>query len=219
MKRLAVIAICVVATMVIAIVVWRVTTQEQRQLRYTSTNLQVKTNVNDIVHGSDTALLSVYLYLSYGCPHCRNFLNYDLPLIQEQFIDNGKVRIVLKPVELRENIDMLNALQLQICMHNNGMHDDITELLQTETTAVYTDEFRTLIDDILVQNPELAECLVSDNFATIKQNNTDFISLDTKLTPIFVIGGHVYKGRRKLEQFVKILNYELDNCLTKKIKR
>lgn len=201
---LALLLVCVAA------VLWWLSGRTQRHLRFSKTEVEVVENDIDVVYGSDSARITVYMFVSYTCQHCHRFLTSDLPQIQQQYIDSGLLRFVIKPIDLAENRDMMSALQLTGCMNRDGNADDILELLITEPTAVYTDEFRQLIDDIINTNPELAECLVADDFSSVKQNNQLFSAIGSKGTPIFVVGGHVYKGRRSSDKFTEIIEYELN---------
>ena len=200
----ALLEICAVAAL------WWFGTRTQRHLRFSNTAVEVVENDIDVVYGSDSARITVYMFVSYTCRHCHNFLLTDLPQIQQRYIDSGLVRFVVKPIDLAENRDMMSALQLAGCMNRDGNADDIRELLLTEPTAVYTNEFRQLIDDIINTNPELAECLVADDFSCVKQNNRLFNAIGSKGTPIFVVGGHLYKGRRSSDNFSEIIEYELN---------
>ena len=202
---LALLLVCIVAAF------WWFGSRAQRQLRFTKTSVEIVENDIDIVYGSDSACITIFMFASYTCRHCHDFLLEDLPLVQQHYIDSGLVRFVVKPIDLAENHDMMSALQLAGCMSSDGNADDIHELLLTEPTAVYTDEFRELIDDIINSNPELAECLMADNFSCVKQNNRLFNAIGSKGTPIFVVGSHVYKGRRGFEKFCKMIEYELNN--------
>ena len=195
---------------VLAFVGYRLGTKSQRELRFRNVNVEIADGDLDIIYGSDTAQLTIYMFSTYGCRHCRNFLMLDLPYVRQRYVDSGLVRFVIKPIELAEDKDMLSALQLAVCMNQNGTFDDINELLLTEPSAVYTEEFKTLVDDIINGNRELAECLVSNDFAYIRQNNALFDKLGSKGTPIFVVGDHLYRGHRKIEQFCRIVEYELN---------
>ena len=201
---LALLLVCVIAA------IWWLGGRTQRQLRFSNTSVEIAENDIDIVLGGDSARITIYMFASYTCRHCHEFLVSDLPQIQQRYIDSGLVRFVIKPIELAENPDMMSALQLAGCMNRDGNADDIRELLLTEPTAVYSDEFRQLIDDIILTNPELAECLVADNFSSIKENNRLFNAIGSKGTPIFVVGGHLYKGRRTYANLYKVIDYELN---------
>lgn len=192
------------------VALWWFSGRTQRQLRFSNTAVEVVENDIDVVFGADSARVTIYMFATYTCQHCHRFLTSDLPQIQQRYIDSGLVRFVVKPIDLAENHDMMSALQLAGCMNRDGNADDIRELLLTEPTAVYTNEFRQLIDDIINTNPELAECLVADGFSGVKQNNQLFSAIGSKGTPIFVVGGHVYKGRRSSDNFAEIIEYELN---------
>ena len=208
-KRLWIVA-AILLVCALVFVAYHISTRPQRDLRFKTTDVVIADDDLDISYGPDTARLTIYMFATYTCRHCRAFLGLDLPVIQSRYIDSGLVRIVVKPIDLGENRDMMSALQLAGCMNRDGLADDIIELLMTEPSAVYSDEFRELIDDIINSNPVLAECLVADDFEYIKKNNELFSATHSKGTPIFVVDGHLYSGHRKIDQFCKIIDYELN---------
>lgn len=203
-------AAAILLTCVLVFATYRWSTRMQRELCFKTTNVVIADSDLDICYGSDTAQLTIYMFATYNCRHCRAFLNIDLSFIQSHYIDNGQVRLVIKPIDLAENYDMMSAIQLAGCMNRDGNAEDILELLMTEPSAVYSNEFRQLIDDIINANPELAECLVVDDFSYIKENNRLFNATHSKGTPIFVMNDHLYSGRRKIGQFRKMIDYELN---------
>lgn len=209
MKRRILLAMVALLVCAAAILEWWLANREQRHLRFRETAVEIADSEFDICHGSDTARLTVYMFASYTCRHCRAFLNIDLPKLQNRYIDNGLVRLVIKPIDLSENPDMMMALQLAACLNRNGNADDIQELLLSDPFAVYSDEFRQMIDDVVNSNQILAECLLADDFEYIKKNNLLFSATSSKGTPIFVVAGHLYGGRRDVDRFCEIIDYEL----------
>ena len=209
MKRRILLALAALLVCAAAILGWWLANREQRHLRFSETAVEIADSEFDICHGSDTARLTIYMFASYTCRHCRAFLNIDLPKLQNRYIDNGLVRLVIKPIDLSENPDMMMALQLAACLNRNGNADDIQELLLSDPFAVYSDEFRQMIDDVVNSNPILAECLLADDFSYIKKNNLLFSATSSKGTPIFVVAGHLYGGRRDVDRFCEIIDYEL----------
>ena len=122
---LALLLVCVIAA------IWWLGGRTQRQLRFSNTSVEIAENDIDIVLGGDSARITIYMFASYTCRHCHEFLVSDLPQIQQRYIDSGMVRFVIKPIELAENPDMMSALQLAGCMNRDGNADDIRELLLT----------------------------------------------------------------------------------------
>lgn len=209
MKRRILLALAALLVCAAAILGWWLANREQRHLRFRETAVEIADSEFDICHGSDTARLTIYMFASYTCRHCRAFLNIDLPKLQNRYIDNGLVRLVIKPIDLSENPDMMMALQLAACLNRDGNADDIQELLLSDPFAVYSDEFHQMIDDVVNSNPILAECLLADDFEYIKKNNLLFSATSSKGTPIFVVAGHLYGGRRDVDRFCEIIDYEL----------
>ena len=209
MKKRLFVVLAIALACAAAVLYWWRSGSVQRQLRFRDTSIEITDSDADFSYGSDSACLTIYMFVSYTCRYCRAFLNIDLPQIKNRYIDSGLVRIVLKPIDVAENPDMMSALQLAACMNKNGNADDLVELLLSDPFAVYSDDFRQLIDDVVNSNPAMAECLLADNFSYIKQNNLLFSATSSKGTPIFVTNGHLYAGRRNVDQFFEIIDYEL----------
>lgn len=209
MKRRLLVVLLAILACAAAVLYWWCSGSVQRQLKFRNTQVCISDSDSDISYGSDSACLTIYMFVSYTCRHCRAFLNYDLPQIQKRYIDSGLVRLVLKPIDLAENPDMMSALQLAACMNQNGNADDLLELLITDPFAVYSDDFRQLIDDIIDANPAMAECLLADDFSYVRENNLLFSATSSKGTPIFVTNGHLYAGRRNIDRFCEIIDFEL----------
>lgn len=50
--------------------------------------------------GDPGAPLTIYEYSSLGCPHCKAFHDNTLPMVMEEFIETGKVRLVYRDYPL-----------------------------------------------------------------------------------------------------------------------
>lgn len=50
--------------------------------------------------GDPNAPLTIYEYSSLGCPHCKAFHDNTLPMVMEEYIDTGKVRLVYRDFPL-----------------------------------------------------------------------------------------------------------------------
>ena len=48
--------------------------------------------------GADDAPITMVEYASFTCPHCANFHSDVLPLIKENYIDTGKVRMIYRGI-------------------------------------------------------------------------------------------------------------------------
>src|SRR6478672_246062 len=50
--------------------------------------------------GSDDAPVTVVEFADYQCPFCKSFFSTTLPSLKKEFIDTGKVRLVMKDLPL-----------------------------------------------------------------------------------------------------------------------
>ncbi len=160
---------------------------------------------NDIVWGTDSAPVTMILYFSYQCKFCISFFKEIFPEIKDNYLDPGHVKLILKPVELRENADMMLALQSIVCMNKSGKFDKLHELLLYNYEVVYTEDFQLLVDDIIAANTDIAECLIKHNdYEYITANNNEFRELEFSGTPAFIINSSIYQGFHKYEKFEEI---------------
>jgi hypothetical protein len=174
-------------------------------------NGEVKEHDLDIVFGSDTAPLTVYMYSHYTCKYCVKFLQEDFPKIEKKYIKTGKIRFVLKLIELSRNRDVLYSLQAAVCVNRFGSFDKFNELLLSNSGVVFTDEFKELINGFIDDNSDIAECILNNNnYHYIYANNHEFMQLGLKGTPTFIINNHVYSGSRNYRDFRKIVEKETD---------
>ena len=50
--------------------------------------------------GDPNAPLTIYEYSSLGCPHCKSFHHNTLPMVLEEYIETGKVKLVYRDYPL-----------------------------------------------------------------------------------------------------------------------
>jgi len=168
----------------------------------------------DLVYGSDTAQLSLFMFSSYQCSFCRKFLIEVYPEIKREFIDQGKLKLVIKPLVLSNNESLVNSVKLAVCINKYGNFDKLNQLLLTEPKVVYSDEFDNLIQELTEEDSFVAECFFggkAENY--IMKNIVEFNSLGLKGTPTFIINNKIYKGYKDLESMGKIIEKELQNTL------
>jgi len=54
--------------------------------------------LEEMSFGAEDAPITMVEYASFTCPHCKNFHSDVLPLITENYIDTGKVRLVYRGI-------------------------------------------------------------------------------------------------------------------------
>ncbi|MBR8536894.1 thioredoxin domain-containing protein [Carboxylicivirga sediminis] len=165
-----------------------------------------KPQFSDIVLGNIDADQSVILYFDYNCAFCRKFFQDVFPKFKEKYIKTGKANLVLKLVCGLTDKMALRANQTVICINNYGEFEKLHQLLLYESRVIYTSEFNQLIEEYIVANESLGECILDENYSGIIHNIYQFQELKSKGTPTFVINGMVIEGFISYEELIKKLN-------------
>jgi len=163
----------------------------------------------DIIYGKENAPLTVFMYSSYNCIFCRKFFNETFPQIKKNFIDNGKMQLIIRFVDLTHDEYVFNSLKLAVCINQFGNFNPINKLLLTEPDVVYSREFLQTIDDFINKDSFVAECMLSGTAEEyLKNNEAEFKKIKLTGTPTFIINNRIYKGFRNYKSFSKIINQE-----------
>ncbi len=166
---------------------------------------------NDIVFGKDSASNIIFLFASYNCKYCRYLFLNTFPELREKYLDKGLIKIVVKWIDFGENEESLYALQAASCIYQFGVYDKFHELLLTNPSVIVSEDFQYLVDDIMAENSDIAECILSNkDYTYIKENVREFRKNNLKGTPCFVINKKVYSGYRSFKELDKILKKEFN---------
>lgn len=164
----------------------------------------------DIVFGNDSAMLTVYMYSSYTCHFCRLFLTEVFPLLDSAYIKPGKVKFLLRLVDLSSNYQLNNANRTAVCISRYGYFGKLHELLLTDYRVIFAQEFTDMVNEFTMKDAHVAECVLgheADDY--LARNRADFEKLGIKGTPAFIIDRNVYLGFRGYEEFRGIMEFHL----------
>lgn len=141
--------------------------------------------------GSPTAPVTLVEFIDYECPFCRRFHTETLPVLLEEYVDTGRLRIVLRDQPLPSHPNALPAARTARCVAEQG------ERLYWQ----YSDALlavRGPLDDVIVK---ATAADVGADVAALEQciasgRRDDAIATDTRAaaeagltgTPSFIIG-------------------------------
>lgn len=164
----------------------------------------------DIIFGDDSAKLSIYMYSSYSCTYCNLFFNEGYPQLKEEYIDKGKLKLIMRLTVKTNNIDLLNSLKTAVCINRFGNFEYLHRLLLNNHKVVYTNDFREMVEEFIDKDILVAECVLGgESEEYLKQNLDDFEAFEMKGTPTFIIGNKIYSGYKDYPTFKKIINDHL----------
>ncbi len=172
---------------------------------------KVEQKEEDVVFGDDAAPKTIFLYASYQCDYCRYFFSRTYPELKMNFLDNGKLKLVVKWVDFDENPQMMYALQAASCIGRFGVYEKYHQLLLVNPAVVFTEDFTQLIDDIMQDNSEIAECILNNNnYEYIRSNVKEFRENKLTGTPTYLLNNHAYSGFISYSNFKKIIEKEFN---------
>ena len=172
---------------------------------------EVQQITGDVIFGDDAAPKTVFMYASYNCDFCRYFFSRTYPGLKANFLDNGKLKLVVKWVNFQDNPQVLYALQAASCIGRYGVYEKYHQLLLVNPEVVYTEDFAGLIDDIMDDNQEIAQCILENSeYEYLRNNVKEFRENNLDGTPTFVFNNHAYSGFISYDNFVKLLENEFN---------
>jgi len=152
---------------------------------------------DDPVKGNPNAPVTVVEYSDFQCPFCSRFFQQTLPLIEENYIDTGKIKFVYKDLPLDSLHPNARAAHIAAeCADEQGKfweyHDALFEkqpqwsnLASSELQNTFT-EFAT---EMGLQAASFESCMQSPNIADeVNKDTLEAASYGATGTPTFFIG-------------------------------
>ena len=152
---------------------------------------------DDPVMGNPNAPVTIVEYSDFQCPFCSRFFQQTLPLIEENYIDTGKVKFVYKDLPLDSLHPNARAAHIAAeCADEQGKfweyHDALFEkqpqwsnLASSELQNTFT-EFAT---EMGLQAASFESCMQSPNIADeVNKDTLEAASFGATGTPTFFIG-------------------------------
>jgi len=179
---------------------------------------------NDPIIGNPDAEITIIEFSDFQCPFCARFHTQTLPSILEEYIDQGKVKLVFRDFPIQSiHPNALPASVAAECANEQGkfreMHDILFEN-QNEWNRVETVDAMTLFSQyaskMQLEQEIFDSCLTNGKYIEeIKKDLDDGRIYGVSGTPGFFIGndkvGYVeLKGAQPFESFKKIIDSQLD---------
>lgn len=95
---------------------------------------------NDIVRelGKDNAPLTMYIFSSMTCSHCKDYHKYILPKVERDFVSKGNLKVIF--VHLPLDVTSMRAAKLGYCLPKNNFYNYISELYGSRDWLFSTSE-------------------------------------------------------------------------------
>jgi protein-disulfide isomerase len=156
-----------------------------------------------VAEGAEDAPVTIVEVMDYSCGHCRNFILETAPLIDQQYVETGQVRLVSLPYALRaETIPAANA---GMCAAEQDAYYPFTDAMFANF-----DEPDNLTRAGFVRAAEAAEldmepftqCVDEGRYvSTVQENIQRARAAGVTSTPNFFIDGRKLEGNQPFSVF------------------
>lgn len=160
--------------------------------------------------GADDAKVTVIEYASPTCPHCAEFHNHTYEGFKTAYIDNGKVKFLLRPFT-RNVLDAVIFLLAEAAGETN-FHNVIATYFKTQENWIQAQDPKAALLEVAKQlgfteetfNAALAN---EDLFKGLEEARDQALN-EFKLTgtPAFYINGKMLSGAQSLEQLAEVID-------------
>lgn len=171
---------------------------------------------DDPVIGDGKAPVTLVEFSDFQCPFCSRFMKLTLPLITENYIKTGKVKLVYRDFPLYFHQQAQVAAEASQCSNEQGkfleMHDMLfNEQGQWSGNEKAADTFKTFAKKLGLKSKQFNDCLEKHKYADeVKKDLKDGSELGVNGTPGFFINGKALSGALPYDKFFKpILDAEL----------
>jgi len=197
----------------------------QNQLPTVQPKSSVKISADDDpMFGNPDAPITIIEFSDFECPFCARFHIQTLPLIFEEYIDQGKVKFVYRDFPIQSiHPNAVPAAVAANCANEQGkfkeMHDIIfvnQNVWNKQETVGALSLFSQYATEIQLEQETFDSCLTSGKYIEeIQKDLNDGQSYGVSGTPGFFVGndqiGYVQiKGAQPFDIFKKVIDAQLD---------
>jgi protein-disulfide isomerase len=169
---------------------------------------------DDPVLGSPDAPVTIIEYSEYLCSYCRRFALETLPLIEEQYIDTGQVKLVFRDFPVHGEGAIAMAMVAE-CAADQDKFWEMNKTLfeRVEEWSASEDLLQTLLgyaDELGMDQEAFTTCLQEGTVIERIREDYEVAQQDgVEATPMFFINGTLVRGAQPFEEFQKIIDAEL----------
>ncbi|HUS69693.1 MAG TPA: DsbA family protein [Anaerolineae bacterium] len=169
---------------------------------------------DDPVLGSQDAPVTIIEYSEYLCPYCRVFALETLPLIEEEYIDTGKVKLIFRDFPVHGQPAVAIAMVAE-CAADQGKFWDMHMFLweryeewsQSQDILV---TFQGYAEELGMDTEEFTSCLQEGTVVErIIEDYNIGVQDGVSGTPAFFINGTAVRGALPFEEFQKVIEEKL----------
>ncbi len=151
---------------------------------------------DDPVLGDKNAKVTLIDFTDYECPYCKRHFDQTYSQLKKEYIDTGKVKLVVRDLPLPFHQNAHKEAQAAECAREQGgdvvyfkYHDEIFERTTSNGTGLALDQLSVIANDLGLNGATLQSCLDSEKYkAEVDKDLSDASKVGASGTPTFFIG-------------------------------
>lgn len=170
-------------------------------------------NDDDAVLGNADAKVTIIEFTDYECPFCKMFTEETYPMIKQNYIDTGKVKMIVRDFPLAKHENAYPAALAAECVRaqkGDAAYFDMHEKIFSRQNDMSAATNRSLAKELGADLASYDKCITEDTFrAEIEADFQAGIEAGVEGTPAFLINNRVVSGAQPYEVFVQVFEEEL----------
>jgi len=164
--------------------------------------------------GPADARVTVEEYSDFQCPFCARAAESMVPKIEEQYVADGRVRLVYHPMGMIGDESVWSAEAAE-CANEQGKfwdyHDKLYENQEGENQGAFAiDNLKRFAQEMGLDTQTFNQCIDSHKYeALVKAETQEALEKGITSTPTFVIGDETIAGPGSFEQLQEAIEAEL----------
>ncbi len=165
---------------------------------------------DDPVLGNKDAPVTIIEFSDFQCPFCARFFSETFPLLEENYVNTGKVKIVFRDFPLNFHPEAEPAALAAECADEQGKFWEYHDLLFKNQDALSAENYKKWAQDLGLDTVAFSDCLDSQKYLDeVKADVEDGVKYGVTGTPAFFVNGQAVTGAQPYEVFQK----EIDAAL------
>ena len=167
-------------------------------------------NDDDRIMGAPDAPVTIIEFASFTCGHCARFHNNTLPLLEEQYINTGQVRLVFRPIT--GDALGIRAAQMAACIGDEHYFALVSAIFGSFDTWTRAPDALAALQQIGrmagLGEEQLEACWNDDALARryVELGRQAMEEYRVNATPTFVLGGEVLVGNQSFERLSELID-------------
>lgn len=139
--------------------------------------------------GATSAPLTLVMFTDHECPFCKRFLQESLSRLRQDYIDTGKLRLILRDLPLDMHPNAQRAAEVARCASEQGKQWPLLEAFGSVSEPLSPPVMTRLVQGVGLDTGRIDACVAEGRYtAKVKASSAEARRLGINGTPTFVLG-------------------------------